>query len=77
MKILIVSDMVQEFHLDANSFCSQSKNVFFKVGPDEIPGPCQKFFFQSENSNGINKVLQKVSKLKIYLTFSCINYKLL
>ena len=66
LKILIVSDMVQGFHLDANSFCSQSKNVFFQVGPDE-----------SENSNGINKVLQKVSKLKIYLTFSCINYKLL
>ena len=53
--------MVQGFHLDANSFCSQLKNVFFQVAPDEIPGPGQKFFFQSENSNGSK---QKAAKIK-------------
>ena len=56
--------MVQGFHLDANSFSSQLKNVFFQVAPDEIPGPCQKFFFQSKNSNRSKQTTAKCNQIR-------------
>ena len=64
LKKLILSDMVHRFQHDANIISRQSKSLFSKVGPGEIPGPCQKFFFQLKNSHRISKQLQSVSKYK-------------
>ena len=62
LKILTVSDMVHQFQHDANIICSQSKSVFFKAGPDEIPGPCQKLFFNCKILIEVSKQLQKLNK---------------
>ena len=61
-EILIVFDIIQIFHLRINIICRQLKNEFFQVGPYEIFGRCQKFFFQLKNSHRISKKLQSVSK---------------
>ena len=62
LKILIVSDMVQGFQCDAKISWRQFQIAFFKVGPDEIPGPCQKFFFKCKILIEVSKQLQKLNK---------------
>ena len=62
LKILLLPKIIKIFHIDANIICRQLKNVFFQVGPNEIFGWCQKFFFQLKNSHRISKKLQSVSK---------------
>ena len=62
LKILIVSDMVHGFRYDARMNERQFQTAFFHDSPNEIHGPCQKFFFQLKNSHRISKKLQSVSK---------------
>ena len=57
-----MSEMVHRFQHDANIICIQSKSVFFKLGPDEIPGPCQNFFFNCKILIEVSKQLQKLNK---------------
>ena len=53
--------MVHGFQRDARIIWREFQSAFFVVGLGEIDGPCQKFFFQSKNSNGSK---QKAAKIK-------------
>ena len=46
-KILIVSEMVRQFHLDSYIIFKTIKNTFFQNIPGEIAGPSQKLFFKA------------------------------
>ena len=46
-KILIVSEMVRQFHLDCYIIFKTIKNTFFQNIPGEIAGPSQKLFFKA------------------------------
>ena len=75
LKILIVSKMVNLLQHDANKNWKQFQTAFFKFDPVGEFSPSQNFFFQRQNSNGISKQLQKVSKLKSNMSFSFYHWK--
>ena len=54
--------MVHGFRYDARMNERQFQTAFFHDSQNEIHGPCQKTFFQLQNSHRISKKLQSVSK---------------
>ena len=64
LKLLIVSDIIQTFHIHTNNICRQLKKGFFQVGPGEMFGWCQKSFFSTQNSNRSKQTTAKCKQIE-------------